>query len=225
MSRTAVLASVLVAASLARSTPLRADSLERVRTLFARGEFSAARDELQRAYAVDPRPELLFALGQVELNLGNPQAAIGYYEQFLATAPAADQAALAQQAIGAARMKLANPVPAPPPLPPPPPPPRPRAWDTAGRGLVALGGALAIGGGALIVVGHHRAGDDSGRWSDYDDRRATAATTRWVGIGLASAGAVAVGVALVRYRLSGDRTTLIARPAREGLALHLDHRW
>jgi hypothetical protein len=62
----------------------------------------------------------LFALGQVELNLGHFAKAIDYYERFIASEPGAEQTALAQQAIGAARAKLAE---KPPVVAPPRPPP------------------------------------------------------------------------------------------------------
>src|ERR1043166_6035326 len=92
--------------------PARADSVDahlaRVRELYEKRDFARARDELLEAYKHEPRPELLFALGQVELNMGHFAQAIDYYERFIATNPGADQVALAQQAIGAARARIAE---------------------------------------------------------------------------------------------------------------------
>ena len=47
------------------------EHLAKVRELYDKGDFAHARDELVAAYQLEPRPALLFALGQVELNLGH----------------------------------------------------------------------------------------------------------------------------------------------------------
>ncbi|HEX3473761.1 MAG TPA: tetratricopeptide repeat protein [Kofleriaceae bacterium] len=203
------LAAALVIAGLAAAIPVRADPVDdhvaRGRQLYDQGEFRQARDELLAAYQLEPRPELLFALGQVELNLGRFAQAIDYYQRFIATSPAADQIALAQQAIGAARARLAErPAALPPPFPkpaaPPRPPPQPR-WDDADTGLVALGGAIMVLGGGLVYYGHHRAGDHSGTLSQYDDRLSSATLDVWGGAGCLVAGAAVLGSGLVRWRL------------------------
>ncbi|OPZ01214.1 MAG: Tetratricopeptide repeat protein [Alphaproteobacteria bacterium ADurb.BinA305] len=72
-------------------SPPADDDLARARELFQRGEHAAARALLLRAYEQTQRPALLFALGQVELNLGNPQAAIDYYEKFIASGPTGER--------------------------------------------------------------------------------------------------------------------------------------
>jgi tetratricopeptide (TPR) repeat protein len=202
------IATALVITGLAATTAARADSVDdhvaRGRRLYDQGDFVHARDELLAAYQMEPRPELLFALGQVELNLGRFAQAIDYYQRFIATNPAADQVALAQQAIGAARARLAEQPPAPlrppPPPAPPRPPPQPR-WDDADTGLVALGGAIMLGGGGLVIYGHHRAGDHSGTLSQYNDRLSGAALAEWAGAGCLAAGAVVLGGGLLRWRL------------------------
>src|SRR5262245_20483431 len=79
----------LTLAALLVATRADADTVEqhlaRVRQLYDKGDFVHARDELLEAYKHEPRPDLLFALGQVELNIGHYQRAIDYYEQFIAT--------------------------------------------------------------------------------------------------------------------------------------------
>ncbi|TMQ11172.1 MAG: tetratricopeptide repeat protein [Deltaproteobacteria bacterium] len=148
------------------------DHLARGRELYERREFVHARDELLAAYQLDPRPEILFALGQVELNIGQFARAIDYYERFIATNPGADEVALAQQAIGAARARLAETrVIVAPPRPPPHP-----VWDVDD-------------------------GDHSGTLSEYNDRLSQAATTQWAGAGCLAAGALAIGGAVLRWRL------------------------
>jgi tetratricopeptide (TPR) repeat protein len=182
------------------------DHVARGRQLYDQGDFTHARDELLTAYQLEPRPELLFALGQVELQLGRFAQAIDYYQRFIATNPAADQIALAQQAIGAARARLAEkpaaPPPPPPPRPaaPPRPPPQPRG-DDADTGLGALGGAIMVLGGGLMFYGYHRAGDHSGTLSQYNDRLSSATLDVWGGAGCLVAGAAVLGGGLVRWRL------------------------
>ncbi len=200
---TALAIAGLAAAAAAHADPVD-DHVARGRQLYDQGDFAHARDELLTAYQLEPRPELLFALGQVELNLGRFAQAIDYYQRFLATNPAADQAALAQQAIGAARARLAekpaaSPRPAPPPTPPRPLP-QPR-WDDVDTALAALGGALMLGGAVLVVDGHHRAGDHSGTLSQYNSRLSSAALDEWGGAGCLAAGAAVLGGGLLRWRL------------------------
>lgn len=203
------IATALVIAGLAVTTAARADPVDdhvaRGRQLYDQGDFPHARDELVAAYQLEPRPELLFALGQVELQLGRFAQAIDDYQRFIATNPAADQIALAQQAIGAARARLAEkpaapPRPPPRPAAPPRPPPQPR-WDDADTGLVMLGGAIMVLGGGLIDYGHHRAGDHSGTLSQYNDRLSSATLAEWSGAGCLAAGAAVLGGGLLRWRL------------------------
>ena len=195
------------------------DHLARVRELYDKGDFVHARDELLAAYQLEPRPELLFALGQVELNIGHFEKAIDYYERFIASEPSAEQAALAEQAIGAARTRLAEkPAVVAPPRPSRPPPHR--AWDTEDTGLAALGGATLVVGAGLGVYGHRLAGDRSGRLSEYNDRLSQAQVTQWIGAGCVAAGALAIGGAVLRWRLHLVETELqpIAAPGTVGLA-------
>lgn len=237
MPRSRLLASVLAVAI--ASTPAHAEEtakdtveaasdpsavLVRVRAHFAAGEFDQARTLLVDAYARAPRTEFLFALGQVEFNLGNYSAAIDYYERFLATSPDAEQSALAQQAIGAARAQLAiqrDRVPAPPPVR------RVRDWDVTNTGLVVLGGAAIVLGAGLIVFGQRLDDDRSGTLRDYDHRLDQAITMQWSGVACGAVGALVIGAALVRYgiRRVDERTIVqpIAGPGTVGLAL--ERRW
>lgn len=213
-----ILAVLLVASVAAAQTPAPPptvdDHLARVRELYDRGDFTHARDELRAAYQLEPRPELLFALGQVELNLGNFQVAIRYYEQFIATGPAADQIALAQQAIGAARARLATP-PA-----PPPPPPRHRHWDALDSVLAGAGGAAVLAGAGLVAYGDHLGNDHIGPLSRYERRVDRANRDQWIGAGCIAGGALALGAAVLRWRLhlvDGELAPLAA-PGATGVA-------
>ena len=187
MTRSLALAAVL--ALLAAAPPARADGpvtfdvhMAKARDLHAKGDFDGARAEILAAYQLDPRPELLFALGQLEFNLHHYQAAIDYYERFTATKPNAEQAAIAEQAIGAAKAELSH-APEPPPQPTTPEPaqpvqpaqpaqpvpnaapPRPTAPPTTPTAALPLPSlpsphtwdrldtGLAIAGGAAILAG------------------------------------------------------------------------
>jgi tetratricopeptide (TPR) repeat protein len=191
----------LALAGLLSATAVRADTVDdhlaRGRALYETGDFVHARNELLAAYQLEPRPEILFALGQVEINIGQFAQAIDYYERFIATNPGADQVALAQQAIGAARARLAEKRPV---VAPPRPPPH-RVWDVEDTGLAALGGATALVGAGLLIYGVHTAGDHSGTLSEYNGRLSQAATTQWAGAGCVAAGALAIGGAVLRWRL------------------------
>jgi tetratricopeptide (TPR) repeat protein len=189
------LAALLIAAPAAAETA--DDHLAKVRELYDKGDFGHARDELLAAYQLEPRPELLFALGQVELNLGHFAVAIDHYEKFIATGPAADQIALAQQAIGAARARLSEkPSVAPPPAPPPH-----RAWDAIDTTITALGAATLGTGAGLVLYGQHLGHDHSGSLAAYDRRVSRANRTEWIGAGCIAAGALAVGAAVLRWRV------------------------
>ena len=232
MNRVVVWVAVLALAATADADELTADMhLARARDAHVRGDFAAARTELLAAYTLDARPELLFALGQAELNLGNYDAAIDYYEQFIATNPGDDQVALAQQAIGATRMRRAQ--------PPPPPSPhvvtnaepeRPvvihhRPWKIEDTGLVTLGGIAVVLGGSLVVYSRQLANDRSGTLSDYDGRLENARTTRWTGIGIASGGALLISAALIRWRLRPDGPELTATVTPAGSQLSIVGAW
>lgn len=208
------IAALLVAAHAEADTVT--DHLAKGRELYDRGDFAGARDELLAAYKLEARPELLFALGQVELNTGHYDKAIDYYERFIASGPGADQVALAQQAIGAARARLAE---KPQVLAPARPPPH-REWDSADTGIAALGGTTLLIGTGLLVYGVRLARDRSGTLSEYNDRMSQATLTQWIGTSCIAAGAVAVGVAVLRWRLHVVDSELqpIATPQTAGVS-------
>jgi tetratricopeptide (TPR) repeat protein len=191
-----VLAVVVVGPVPARADdpPALAAHLEKVRQLYAAGDFVHAREELLAAYKLEPRPDLLFALGQVEFNLRHYREAIDYYQRFTATNPSAEQIALAQQAIGAARIELARPQPLPPPLP------LHREWDGIDTLLVTGGGMLGVTGGGLVYYAHHLAQDRRGTLDQYDSRVHHARLAQWTAVGCFAAGAAALASGLLRYR-------------------------
>lgn len=235
--RIALLCAVLLASAAATA---RAQSPEGpripidLRKAYEDGDYETVRKELLRQYTLEPRTELLFALGQVELNLGNYEAAIRYYEQFIARGPSDEQIALAQQAIGAARMRLATPGSEPPPQPAPviaqPPAPErprvpPRRWYTEDTGLVGLGGAAVLVGGGLLYYSHRLGNDHGGTLSAYEDRLEQAKMTRLTGAGVAAAGAVVIAVTVLRWRLRPDGGAVSASIAPGAATFALAGRW
>ncbi len=163
---------LLVVALLAAPTLARADAkseaqthIDRATELHQEGKFSEALSELLFAYSLDPRPDLLYAIGQVHVKLGNCEQAITFYERFLTTRPAEGPAAAAREAIEVCKTNPPPiPVPdaSPPDVKPPevtpaippeqtPPPPRP-ATEPAPFYTDTLGDALTGGGVVLGVV-------------------------------------------------------------------------
>ncbi|MEO8843995.1 MAG: tetratricopeptide repeat protein [Kofleriaceae bacterium] len=197
--------------------PVYAAHVANARELYTRGDLVHAREELLAAYAIDPAADLLFGLGQVEFNLKHYAKAIDYYEQFMTTNPDGEREALAQQAIGAARIELRR-----PPPPPPPPPPH-REWDGVDTTLVAGGGLLGAGGAALLYDAHHLSLDHTGTLHQYDGRIHHAQIARWTAVGGFAAGAAAISVAILRWRLHLVDTTIELHPTDGGVAISWEH--
>jgi tetratricopeptide (TPR) repeat protein len=208
----------LAARAHADDPPADEPFITRARTLYARGDFEHAREQLLAAYELAKRPAVLFALGQVEFNLKHYREAIDYYERFTATNPDAAQAALAEQAIGAARLALARPEPPPPPKDVPPPPMR-REFDAVASGLTIVG-SLSL---AASTISFYELAtlpnDHAGRWSDYDRRIATAQTARVVGIATGVIGVAAVVGAVWRWRVHRTPVRIEVQPARNGASI------
>jgi tetratricopeptide (TPR) repeat protein len=178
-------------------------ALVRIRAHFQNAEYEAAKQLLLSTYASSKRADLLFALGQAEYNLGHYAAAIDYYEQYLATGPAADAVALAHQAIGSARARLDAPIvkPLPPPVAPPPPPRRVRDWDGVNTAFVVAGSAITLAGGAWFAAGYRAGTDRSGSLAQYDRRLDRSLRWQRGGVVVAAGGVALVAAALVRWRV------------------------
>jgi len=238
---------VIVVCMLALSTRAGADSkaeakqhLDRATQLHKDGNLADSLDELKTAYALDPQPQLLFAMGQIHVQLGECPQAIVYYERFLATKPAADPAAVTREAIETCKTNpppaiQTRPAPAAPDSPAPPPAkPVPaiavsrttaRApWyaDYVGDGLVA-GGVVAGVVGVVFYRGAHADRDDADRANDYQvfsslvDRAHSKQTTA-LAFGIGAAGLVAAGV--VRFVLHDEpEVTVVAGTGASGASL------
>jgi tetratricopeptide (TPR) repeat protein len=93
----------------------------------ADGKFQIALKELQKAYKLDPQPDLLYAIGQVYAKLGNCKQAKVHYNKFLAkSADPAVKPAVREAIASCKPARAAEPVePTPPPVEPTPPPVEP----------------------------------------------------------------------------------------------------
>jgi outer membrane biosynthesis protein TonB len=195
------------------------------------GKFKEALDELTLAYALDPRPELLYAIGQVHVQLGNCQDAIAFYERFLATKPAKGPTAAAKEAIQTCKSAAPpDPKPDPEPVkqqpdpepvkpdpePMPQPPPKnetptttgPSPWYKDVIGDVLVGGGIAAS--VLSIVFYQQM---SAKLDDSEDRnkapdvdaynklRDDAASKRNLALGFGVGGVVLIGAGVARYML------------------------
>lgn len=102
-----------------------AGHVEKAMKAHSEEKFDVALVELQAAYKLDPQPDLLFAIGQVHVKLGDCKAAIESYEKFLAQTKDAQAKAVTNQAIDACKKELATATPKPDPVPDPVPTPDP----------------------------------------------------------------------------------------------------
>src|SRR5262249_24727209 len=151
--------------------------VDRATKLHGDGKFAEALDELKTAFALDPQPELLYAMGQIHVQLGQCAQAIRYYERYLTTRPDPGTATAAKEAMEACKTtpprvvdsKPAEPEPptkpdAPKPVEPPPmaphrePAPASRAWysDYLADGLVIAG----VGAGVFGAIEYRGATSD-----------------------------------------------------------------
>lgn len=106
--------------------------VQRAMQLHGEGKYAEALDELTQAYALDPQPDLLYAIAQVDVKLDHCSDAIAFYEKFLASRPKPGPAGAAREAISVCKKKLAEPK-KPDPTPEPAvaePPPAPDPEET-----------------------------------------------------------------------------------------------
>jgi len=199
--------------------------VDRATELHAQGKFAQALDELKTAFSLDPRPELLYAMGQLHVLLGECPQATTYYQRYLATKPDPNTANAAIEAIQVCKTNPPPatadvPVPAgdnPPvidkPSPPDTPAPRSatpkRAWygDYLADGLV-VGGAAA---GVVAVLEYRSAvqnrdhADAATNFQSYVDLVDRAHSQRATAIVFGAAGAALVAAGGLHYMLTDRR--------------------
>jgi tetratricopeptide (TPR) repeat protein len=170
---------LLLAAAIAIALPHHAHAdpkaeaqkhLETAAAAYKQKRWQDVLDALNKAYALDPKPELHFSIGQVYVKMGRCPDAIVSYEQFIASKPNGSNVDMAKEAIAACKAAAIvqpdpGPVEPPPPVDPPPvdpPPPKddpppniiappPQDTGTAGRWYQDKVGVALVGGGAAFV--------------------------------------------------------------------------
>jgi hypothetical protein len=202
-----------------------------------------AAEAFARAYAIEPRPQYVFARAQALRLAGDCTGAIAAYRAFIDLAPppgAIDEARgfivacggdptppppVAPRTIaspdGGASPDDGAPRPSDPPLPAAPP--RRRSWwrDPAGHAVGWTGLAIAAAGAGLTIEGlarrerGTRATDEQG----YRDARRGGATMLHAGIPLTCVGTAMVLAAVIRFAVLGARGPKRARAMARALGL------
>ncbi len=185
---------------------------------YQRRDYQRAINEFHAGYAIAPRREFLFALGQAERLSGDCRSAIVYYRQFLSRNPPERQATAAWEQLRRCKQALdegpgatAHPVARPAPVVhPEPPPPARAAWYTDGPGDALLGGgvALTVASVGMLLAANVAAADarSATSYPQFDQRAAAVTTRRHLAVGFAVAGALAVSGAVYRFATRGRRS-------------------
>ncbi len=221
-SRSLTIALVLCAPLVAHAGDKAQTHITKAMQAHKAGNFTEALAELQLAYKLEPRPELLFAIGQVNVKLERCDDAVTYYEKYLATKPSAQATADTREAIATCQAKpVAAPPPPPPPMPPPTDSPFVPGKETAVRSTSApwykdkVGDALVIGGvaasvvGLVLYTGARGDLDDAESAPDlphYQDLVDSAHSKRTWSIVLVGGGVALIGVGVAHYLLHDRRT-------------------
>ena len=192
------------------------------------GKFDVALTELQAAYAADPQPDLLYAIGQVYVKLDKCEDAIAFYEKFLATKPSREPAAAAQEAIDTCKAAAPPPPPPPEPTPAPAPPPEPAPvlqpdskpfyTDTIGSALVG-GGVVATVVGVVLYSSAVSTLDDAEAAATYDEHEqlvGDARTKRNIGVVFGVVGLAAIGVGVWHYASYKSEQSVPVSPTPSG---------
>lgn len=109
-----VLIVALPASALADAKTEAKEHIAKATELHGDGRFAEALDELNTAYTLDPQPDLLYAIGQLNVKLGNCDQAVLFYRRYLKTKPDKRAAAATKEAIKTCKKH-------PPPAAPEPP--------------------------------------------------------------------------------------------------------
>ncbi|NVB80513.1 MAG: hypothetical protein HOV81_19120 [Kofleriaceae bacterium] len=192
-----------------------------------KGDFITALGELETAYSLDPQPDYLYAIGQVQAKLDRCPDAIASYEKLLASNPGDDYVGPANEAIAACKAKLPPPEPTEPvaPVAPPPPPPaheaKPFYKDILGDALVAVGVGSGVA-GIVMYVGARGTIDDAKTAPTYAEQQRLvddAHRRRTYSIALGAAGAAVVGVGIWRWLSVSSESTVVVTPTSTGGAV------
>jgi tetratricopeptide (TPR) repeat protein len=189
------------------------------------GNYDVALAELQEAYALDPQPDLLYAIGQVYVKLGKCPEAVASYEKFLATNPPPEPTAATNEAIAACKSQMAPPPPPEPtPAPQAPPPPvtrpegRPFYTDVVGDALVGAGIASVMVSALLYssALGTLDDAEAAMTYSEHQDLVDSAHTKRNIGVAVGAVGLAAISVGVWHYTKYRSEQSVAVTPTASG---------
>jgi hypothetical protein len=177
----------------------------------AAGKLDVALTELRAAYELDPQPDLLFAMGQVQAGLGDCTAARDSYEQYRAAMNSeAGIGAAVDAAIAACGASPPPPTTTTQAAPPAPAPAGVGPWYTDVIGDVLTGGgAIALATAGLEYRSARSALDDAEHattLADYNKLVDSAHSDRTFALVLGGAGAALVAGGIVHYMMHGKTT-------------------
>jgi len=194
--------------SAAESSP-EPDHVAAATAAHSAGKYDVAEAELIVAYSLDPKPDLLYALGQVHVQRTQCPQAITYYERFLAAQSEGAPAAQAKEAIQKCRTNpegVADAKPAPLDIPSPKDQggaSEPFYKDIIGDALVGGGIACAALGGFMYTQALGKL-DDAEKAPTYPEQQAlvdSAHQKRTLALALGGAGVALIGGGVVKYML------------------------
>jgi len=191
------------------SAPMKDEArvhLERGLSWFERKEYEKAIEEFTSGYAIDARPEFLFAMGQAHRLDGHCEAAIPKYDEFLRTKPPEEQARRAEAGIERCRPESARSASAPRAEPSSAP-----EREPAAPGAVVSAPPI----GAKTDTLPRRAAEGVMRPWYTDPLGNVLAVT---GVVAMAAGGVSLAIAAERSSATGDATVIDDFDARRGLA-------
>lgn len=84
------------------------EHLVRGSKLYDQGHYDEAIAELKAGYAIDPRPDFFYALGQAERKRGNCKAAIGWYQRYVDSGPSAQRTVATLVQIDRCKQEMAS---------------------------------------------------------------------------------------------------------------------
>jgi len=226
---------VALAASRLASAETAADLTKRGIEHYKAGRFKEAATDLGSAYALEPKLDTLFALAQAERLAGDCTSARPHYQELLDKVSDLNVAKLVEQNLALCPEPAAVVEPVRPVEPPPPQIVTKTVVREVSR-TDKLAASLAVGGGLLLGVsgglylaasGNRDAADRARSLEDHDVLADRANTQRTAMVITAGAGAVMVGVAVVRWMTGRESaaTSVAITPAPNGGALWVTSRW
>jgi hypothetical protein len=217
--------------------------LERGEQLFRDKDYAGAIAAFDAGYALDPQPIFLYDKAQAQRLAGDCAAAIATYNDFLATEPPANEAALARKNVenceAIAGRALAPPpaaAPAAPSIEPEPATPPPLAlsiteqhawWSDRVGVTLATTGVIGLGVGAGFAFAARKAADETALATNveqWSERRAAWQRDRIIAGVAAGAGVALVTLAAVRFSMR-DRTVRVAATGGGGAVVAIGGSW